>query len=410
MRKLEEELGQLWFLNMEILEEKAYFSAGWFNGLVEADIKTGEAKVIAKFPHEKELVGDLHAETLYVNDKLYFCPRSTNWLYIYDINKKEMKAIDLPENEKYWEERETKFGKIVLRGKYLYLLPVNYNQVLCFDIESEEFTVYDDWFSDLKELINYEEEMIKYKAFLYPPMIYEDICVWYVRETNYFCVFDVKTGKFKFMEHQCGNIISVEKNDGDPIFICEDGKGWRYCSQESKFIYVDTWDVDVKEIYNVFIKVNDICYFPSILKNELMLYDIKTKEKTYIEFETDGRIYENSIGRRWKRPLLLVKYINDDIYMLNHYNELFIFNVKSMSYSTKRFVLDTCVSINWDWKLGRGVYSNKYTYFPHDSSNPEVLLNIMNNLENEKSVKEHGNYGEMIFQNIKSNLEDSIDL
>lgn len=57
------------------------------------DIKTGETKVVVKFPYEKELVDDLHQEILYVNDKLYFCPRSTKWLYIYDINKKEMKEI-----------------------------------------------------------------------------------------------------------------------------------------------------------------------------------------------------------------------------------------------------------------------------------------------------------------------------
>ena len=405
MRKMEEELRQLWFLDMEILEEKAYFSAGWFNGLVEANIKTGEAKIIAKFPQEKELVADLHAETLYVNDKLYFCPRSTNWLYIYDINKKEMKALDLPENEKYWEEREIKFGKILLRGKYLYLLPVNYNQVLRFDIESEEFTVYDDWFSDLKELINYEEEMIKYKGFLFPYMVYEDVCVGFVRETNYVLVFDMKAGKFKFIEHQCGNVISVEKNDKDPIFICEDGKAWRFCNQENKFIYVDTWEVNVKEIYNVFIKVNDICYFPSILKNGLMLYNVKTKEKIYIEFETDGKIYENSIGRKWMTPLLLIKYKNDSMYMLNQYNEVIIFDVKSKIYSTKRFMLNTSIRIDEEWKLERDVYSSKYGYyFPWDSANLELLIKVVENMENKSSMKEYVSIGQKILENVKSNF------
>lgn len=398
--KFEEEKEQLWFLNMHVQKEKAYFSAGWFNGLIEADMTTGEAKIIAKFPNERELVGDLQQEILYYNEKLYFCPRSTNWLYIFDLSKREMKAFDLPENTKYWKEREIKFGKVILRDNDLYIFPMNYNQILRFDIEKEEFTVYEDWFAEFQKLTNYKEKRNTCDNFFCNFMVYEDTCVWSIRETNILCVFDIKESKLRFMEHRFGNIVSVEKKT-NPLFLCEDGRCWRYDEDKKEIIYVENWDVDVTEIFAEFIMVDGKCYFPSLRSNELLVYDLEAQSSVRIEFETDGKGYQNSIGRRWKRPLLFVRYAEDKMYLLNQYNELIVFDIKSGDYDRRRFKLTSQEEIKWDWDLWIDNSCSKYTYFPYNSDSPEAVMYI---IKKEEQKAERDNCGKKIWECVKECL------
>lgn len=400
MGKFQEEKEQLWFLDMVVHNEKAYFSAGWFNGLIEADMTTGEAEVIAKFPNERGLVGDLHQEMIYSNGKIYFCPRSTDWLYIYDLNKKEMKAVALPENEHYWQNRETKFGKAVLRDNYLYLFPMNYNQILRFDIAKEEFAVYDDWFIEFQNLKKYEETPNTAVVFFSFFMMYENACVWSMCGTNIFCIFDTNTGKVAFKEHACGNIVSIEKKE-KPFFVCEDARCWRYDEEKKEFVYIDTLDINTKEIFTEFIINNERCYFPSLIKNELLIYDMKTKNRTRIEFETDGREYKNAIGSRWKRPLLFVRYADNNMYLLNQYNELINLDVKSENYDVRRFRLDTDEKIDWDWNLWTGNACCKYTFFPYDSDDPEILMYIM---KRETPVAEDEDCGKKIWKCVRECL------
>ncbi|MBR3834098.1 MAG: hypothetical protein IKJ73_07250 [Lachnospiraceae bacterium] len=401
MRSYAEELRQLWFLDWDISQEdKIYFPSGWFNGLIEADLKTGEGKIISSFPGEIGVVGDLIYDVLRVENKLYFCPRSTNKLYVYDFEKKKMLTYDFPKNEAYWEERECKFGKLVYRDRYVFIMPVNYNRILRFDLDKEEFLVIDNWFKKFKELSGYIPKKEKWKSFFQNHITYNDKILWQVMNTEHFCCFDMLTNDTSYVKFDGGLIVSVEKSDVDTIFVCEDGRCWRYNVFKSDFEVITTIAMDLSDIFNLFVRVDHTCYFASISNNELISYDIITKKKEIIKIKTDGNYYDNSIGEKWNRQLLAIKKKDKCIYMQNKHNEIVIFNTLTKEYKTKRLLLDSYESINWEMNLEVDEFSKKYSFFPYTSSNLEILIYRLKMMKKMGKNEEFDSYGGAIYKKI----------
>lgn len=392
--QINEEMRQLWYLDYDVSEDnKLYFSSGWFNGLVEADLNTGEGKIIKRFPDEENVVGDLHADVINLNDKLYFCPRNAKYFCVYDINTKELKCIELPDNSEYWKKRECKFCRIVHRGDFLYLIPINYNQILKFDLNTEKFDVIDKWFSRFEKITNYCEQEILFKAMFHMHMVCEEVVIWKIIGEPYLCVFKIETGDFSFIKFD-DEIVSVEKGENANLFITQSGECCRYNANRNKIELVDRWDLNFEEIYLNFIRTDDICFFPSKLRCEMIVYDIKTKEKTYIDISTDKKIYENSIGRKWRLPLSSMKTKGSYIYMLNWHNEFIEFDTKTNTSCVRRLELCSEEKIEFNYKQNIDEKSSRYSFFPYKSNNPEMLVHYLskqNDIGYIENVRTKGN-------------------
>lgn len=399
MYSYEEEARQLWFFDLIVSSgRKAYFSAGWFNGLIEADLETGVSEILSRFPEEEIFVSSMHHNLICINQKLYFTPSSTKWLYIYDISLKEMKKINLPRNEVYWEERDSKFIKMIPYENMLYLIPTNYNQMLCFNLETEEFLIYDEWFEEVKRLVDYKEEEIKFKRFLVNHMECEDVILAQIDGTNYFLVFEICTGNVSVVEFKGEKIVSIEMADSNPMFVCQDGACWNYNTKEKKFEYIDNWEINVQEVDQKFVKEGDVCYFASLTKNEVIIYNIKTKEKLCIEFLTDKKRYENAVLRSWKMASMLIKRIGDKIYFLNQYNEVIEFDIYSKVYTVRRFMLSSHENNEVGFVLPRDGNSIRYYNFPYNCSNLNVLMHVVSSMGDKLYKTNSKSCGEKIFE------------
>lgn len=398
-----EEMKQLWFLDFVVSpknENIIYFSSGWFNGLIEANVETGNTRVRSTFDGERNLVGGLHKDAVCVRDKIYFAPRNTNYLNIYDINTNEMKAIRLPKNDLYWQERNAKFIKIILHGNCIDLIPCNYNQILRFDIDKEEFVIFRDWFGGFQQHYNYKEVAIKYVGMFSNCIVCDDGYLLHVTGTKEFMYFNSKTGEYSFINGPEKKIVSVQKSIDHSHMICEDGSCWCFDDRSKGFLFKYFLDIDSTSILYEFERVHDVFYIPSKIANEIVIYDANSGKKITMEFKTEGKKHINSIGYKWNIEIVWIKRIGDELWLLNTYNEIIIFDMSSETYSIKHLGLND-VQLEMDVLMNKDYYCEKYTYFPYNSSNLDIFMPLIKEL----GINNTGNIGiecgEKIYETVK---------
>lgn len=400
-------MSQLYFCDFAFSEkekEKIYFSAAWFNGLVEANTKTGNANIIAKFVGERNIVGMLHSEILYLNNKLYFCPRNTNYFSMYDLEKKEMKTWNIPDNEKYWLEKDGKFYKIIPKGNFIYLLPYNYNQILCFDVENEIFIVYESWFNEFVQKFSYKYKEKNHDWIFWEYLIDENLFISKIIGFDYFMVFHTETGKVSFIEWIGKKIVSVEQSDKKPSLIDEDGGCWEYNIDREKFEKKCDLKISVKNISQRFIREKDIFYLLSNIKNEMILYNVRNNNIKQISFHTKEKLHSNCLGTVWAFINFFLKRVENKLFILSKTNELIEFDMDLESYSSIKFRLDSELP-RLDCKLEQfnlKNYYEKWRYFPYVFCDIGTYINIIKDFDREKKENSVGNYGKCIFNILKN--------
>ncbi len=364
-----EELRQLWFFDYApdpISCGNIYFSAGWFNGLIKADIKTGDSEIISVFPDEQEMAALQHGQILRIDNRLYFCPRNISSLHIYDMESGEIKKIDLPPNEGYWREREIKFLPFA-HEKKIYFIPHNYNQILLFDTESETFTAEEGWFQDYLKISNYSRTSLLYDVMFINHFEAGGNIVWQVRNTDYFFRLEKESGRTEVIEGPRGKIVSIEQSSPNPYLILEDGRCWQYNLESDDFVEIGVLKIDTENIFRNFIREGEELYIPSLFTDEIFLYHIAEERMERFSLETGGKTHINSLGIAQNVNFAWMKKADKSLVLFNKRNELIQFDLESHVFDFVNFKLQRQVP-KWHIDFQLNSRAERSHFFPYTST------------------------------------------
>ena len=152
-KKMERQIKKIFFGAFVIINNNiAYASLGDLNGLFCVDLKTNNCTYISMFPNEKAGREKLHCKAEYINNKVYFIPRSADYISIFDLDTKEISqiAIPLPVENRWSYDKGAKFADSCIYDNCLWILPATFPGVLKINIETEEITVIDNWIPNKK--------------------------------------------------------------------------------------------------------------------------------------------------------------------------------------------------------------------------------------------------------------------
>lgn len=97
----------------------AFFSNWFYNGLFEVSLETGKTIFRGSFEGEKLSQDNIHSEIFIKNGMIYFCPGKGQYVHIYDTQNCTMDSVKIKKNS----EKNLTIKKVILNENILTLIP-----------------------------------------------------------------------------------------------------------------------------------------------------------------------------------------------------------------------------------------------------------------------------------------------
>lgn len=138
-------------LDFEVIAETnagtAFASSFINNGLYEVNLCNGKSRYIMLFPNENIDGKRIHSSAVYHDSKVYFIPMSGEYISIFDVNKRIIDQIVVPQPSKQFSfyKYRMKFIKGIYYDGYIYMIPFTYPGILKLNTKTSEIIVINDW-------------------------------------------------------------------------------------------------------------------------------------------------------------------------------------------------------------------------------------------------------------------------
>lgn len=177
-----------------IVEDQLFFSDNLFNGLFKStfDSNINKAEYIGKFNDESDSVRLLHKKAIQYQDVIIFIPNRGTSIHVFDVNKGSLKAYRIVQQG----DNNNSISDGVIIDNKLYIMPGNLLQPISV-LDLRDYTLQTIDFR-IKELLSITDRSPKgqffWKAICMGKKIYMAII-----NTNEIISFDVETEQFEIM-------------------------------------------------------------------------------------------------------------------------------------------------------------------------------------------------------------------
>lgn len=301
------EKGRAYFNAAVQMGEYLYYSAKDTNGLFRADLSTGKSEFITMFDTENET--DIHIHAFSVNDEIWFIP--SFWgdkIAVFNTESLNIKYIDIPETKtkKITAANGYLFLKLIRKGDFVWLVPGVYDAFLCLNLNNRELRKIDLPISDY-EGINY----LAAQGCEHNNKIY--LCPW---DYNKILSFDLETEEFKELgstveERVYRNIVVRENHlylfpEKLPNDILDIDLNVNACVRK-KIDIEDTSELNIVMYYDD--RTNQVFLFPRLREKRIYVLDMGNFTMNQIEIEFDDS-YNISDNAYW----LVITKISEDTF------------------------------------------------------------------------------------------------
>jgi len=202
------ELRKIWFYDYVQIGEEIWFSAGNFNGLFKADIKTGKARLIGRFPNEERFGWHLYSSVKQYKDRLIFTPCFANEIAVYDMTAKEFTKYKLKEIQTE-HDINFKFFNAVMFENFVYFIAWHYPAIVRFDAETGEIEYITDCFKD--------DFFLEKRAGIFTTMGFARGSIQYLPSRQHNALFKLD------MENCRGEFITAGSSEYKHVSMCSNG-------------------------------------------------------------------------------------------------------------------------------------------------------------------------------------------
>lgn len=247
----------LWFNDFVLDNGEIIFSSGSVNGLFRADIYTGEAQLIGRFPGEDMFGYHLYFQSHRHKDHILFVPARARQFALYNIKDNSFHMF-LPDEIE--EMKHFKYIASVLVDKYVYSFGYKTSSIIRIDMETLEVKYYSGWLEKLYQFGNKVENAFFYK----------DVCVvgkslFLVTGKNN-SIVELNMNEDEIYIHPVGKKESVYNTiafDGTSFWLTEQSKGFLKVNMKN-------WEYQYWEIENT---IQTDCFVSSLMiNNEVWLF------------------------------------------------------------------------------------------------------------------------------------------
>jgi len=270
---------KLWFESVVEVNGEIWFSASNLNGIFRADRESGESQFVINFPHYPNDALRLYSACVLIKGKIVFAPCSAKDIAVYDIQKNEIKTIEL--EQKIVDQCKSSLFLAAFEYKgFAYLIGAAYPAILKVDIMNFEIRNITTPFEQYRHIeSNYDKtfgsSFVIKNDMLYLPILYRN---------NVLCM-DLNTYKCNFLE-----------------VLPQKSRAWDLCIVNDTLLI---WGTDFKlslfnlntEKIKVFDIENDTKYeqsgaFLIPYKNKVMIFRARSKNVIVFDIDTGKVIGE----------------------------------------------------------------------------------------------------------------------
>ena len=220
----------IYFYDCAIEDNRLWFVAGNYNSLYEMDMNSGKVNLLGRIPNEDGISLSLYANMFKVGDNIWMIPSRAKEIAKYNLIEKKFSKIKLKEGE---GSKTEKFYSAHLYENKIYMIPWNFEGIVCLNLEDESIRIDDSFINYLNEKYNYDSNtayvrkscMVGEK--IYMPIYETDIVIEYNVKNKLFKEYclnnkNIKVSsivhdgyKFWLIPRLSGMIVSWNKNDNE---------------------------------------------------------------------------------------------------------------------------------------------------------------------------------------------------
>ena len=123
-------------------DKNLWISARSINGLMKVDYEKSKATYIAGFRNTTQRI-ELHGPVINTEDKIYFIPSLGSTMDIYDKIRGTVTSVEIYPQDMVWHSLSA-----YLVSNKIIILPFQTQNIICYDIESEEIITISQWEED----------------------------------------------------------------------------------------------------------------------------------------------------------------------------------------------------------------------------------------------------------------------
>lgn len=212
-------------IDMVIQDGYIWVTGAESNGIYELNMKDKSVRVLA------EHVGDIHSYSYCAlakyNKRLFFMPKSADYIVMYDLDKNEFLNIELqePKNNRKEVYRSTlKFHHSYVEGEKMFLLGFFYPAIICINMKTLKIDYISDWVETVELYIKSGDD----KGYFGGGYFKENTNVYFpVACTSALIKLDLETMKTEFISLETSlDGIAYMVKDGEYLWL--EGRGESY--------------------------------------------------------------------------------------------------------------------------------------------------------------------------------------
>ena len=195
-KKIKNEDRSIYFYDCAYEGNELWFVAGNYNGLYKMDISSGKVEYIGRVPDEDVISNSLYANIFKIRDDIWMIPSRAKEIARYNLKENKFHKIKL---SNFKISKTAKFNSAHVYKNKIYMIPWNFEGIVCLDLDNESVTVDSRFIKLLEEKYGYKEKMsYVHKSCLVDKYIYMPIY-----NTNIIIEYNLMTKKIK--DYQIGD-------------------------------------------------------------------------------------------------------------------------------------------------------------------------------------------------------------
>ncbi len=260
-----------------------WFIADGYHAICKLNLKSGAIEIVSTIPETGWDYPSQYVGLFKYKNKIVTRTAKADMLCEYDLITGMFRKFYFKDQER--AEKNTLSGGVQYK-QYIYFVPQGFEAIVCYDVETTEFTYYDEWIVDMRRATKTPEE--GKNLFGWGSAIYQNQIVLPSETSNKVLLFDMDTAEYSIRE------VGAESNVYVKI-ICGKQYFWLMTSGYA----VVRWDIETNqtENYDKFPDGYEANEFPYAHCEEIQgsLLGLGKRKKTSLKYNNDEKTTEKML-------------------------------------------------------------------------------------------------------------------
>lgn len=184
-----EELSTVEFMDCEVEENLVWFVVLKYHLLCQLDSDTGRIEVLGRIPESEGMKGVSYVNIIKDRDTLIMMPYSAEGICEYNLMTRQF--------IKYYFNKEDvvlKFGRMIQYKNFLYLLPQEYPAIVRFNLDTKEIIYYHECITNMRSRMT---KKYGWAPFVWGVCTFENLLFLASAWSNHVMIFDMDTEEYK---------------------------------------------------------------------------------------------------------------------------------------------------------------------------------------------------------------------